>query len=199
MNKIPKLYQRMNDIGYTDTTSQNYLWLNEIEWMTVEKILKHPQSIVADIPLIKFAFNGRGDSWCWKWDDKNEPGVCFCETVEDYGTYYANNTSDAILRQIIEYCASANFGYSFISQEEYIKADNQLKEQLRSWKNMLSAFLPHRHICTIDSLIEKPLRLHSCRFGDWYSLLSQQEMNRYIFDCVGFDCINQQFPVNRIE
>ncbi len=35
--KIPLIYQKMHERGYTST--ENYLWLNEMEWIPMDKIL----------------------------------------------------------------------------------------------------------------------------------------------------------------
>ena len=36
--KIPLVYQKMDERGYTNAQSDLYLWLNEMEWMSIDKI-----------------------------------------------------------------------------------------------------------------------------------------------------------------
>ena len=35
---IPLVYQKMNERGYTNAQNNSYLWLNEMEWMPINKI-----------------------------------------------------------------------------------------------------------------------------------------------------------------
>ena len=34
---IPLVYQKMNERGYTNAQNNSYLWLNEMEWMPINK------------------------------------------------------------------------------------------------------------------------------------------------------------------
>lgn len=195
-NGIPEIYKLIDQKGYTKSETNNYLWMYEMNWLPAEQIAKQPQEIVADTPLTRFAFTARNDSWCWKWTCCTaEPAVCLCEAVEDHGIYYAQNTADAIMRQIIEYCASANSALSSDNREEYQIFEYQLKEQLLAWQSALEYIIPKSHIDTITLLMNMPLKMQSSKYGNWYALLSQDQMNQLIKSCVGFPLIDKKFDV----
>ena len=55
--EIPLVYQKMNERGYTNAQSDLYLWLNEMEWMPIEKIVEYEDVCVGDT----FAARVRGN------------------------------------------------------------------------------------------------------------------------------------------
>ncbi len=104
--KIPSIYQKMQENGYT--SRENYLWLNEMRWMPIDEIFGYQHDEGENKSILPFAITGGGDKWVWIVDEENEEyKVGLCERGEFNGFYYAKNTEDAIIRQIIEFVLAA--------------------------------------------------------------------------------------------
>lgn len=96
----------MQENGYT--SRENYLWLNEMRWMPIDEIFGYQHDEGENKSILPFAITGGGDKWVWIVDEENEEyKVGLCERGEFNGFYYAKNTEDAIIRQIIEFVLAA--------------------------------------------------------------------------------------------
>lgn len=74
-----------------------------MEWMPIDKIKQYEYDEGETKSIVPFAITGAGDKWVWVVNDENkEYCVGLCEGAESNGIYYAKNTEDAILKQIIE-------------------------------------------------------------------------------------------------
>lgn len=191
---VPLIYKKMNDRGYTNAQSDLYLWLNEMEWMTIDKILEYEYEDGETTSIIPFAFTGAGDKWVWIAEDNGEEySVGLCERAESTGTYYAKNTEDAILRQIIEYAASSNFHLDRDKAESYQISENELKARLNEWKNSFSGIINDEYINIIEKLSELSLKHVKCQYGEWYALLTLEEQDELINKYIKFDLFDQEF------
>lgn len=189
---IPSVYQKMSDRGFFNI--ETYLWLNEMEWMPIDKIKEYEYDEGESKSIIPFAITGGGDKWVWVVDDENkEYYVGLCERAESNGIYYAKNTEDAILRQIIEYVASSNFYIHKEEAESYQVNEDELKMQLEGWKNRFKGILNNDYLNIIDKLKELNLKHIKCKYGEWDALLSLEEQDELIDKYIIFDKIDDEF------
>ena len=105
---IPLVYQKMNERGYTNAQNNSYLWLNEMEWMPINKIEEYEYDEGETKSIVPFAITGAGDKWVWVVADNGEEySVGLCERAETTGIYYAKNTEDAMKRNgFVKLCPS---------------------------------------------------------------------------------------------
>lgn len=191
--KIPFVYQEMEKRGYTNAQSDSYLWLNEMEWIPVDLIKNYKYDEGETDTIIPFAFTGGGDKWVWIFDDCKEYAVGLCENAEVNGIYYAENTQDALLRNIIEFVADSNFYINKEDAESYQISEEELKKQLYEWKNRLKGIICDQYIQLIDELSKLNLKHIKCQYGEWYALLSLEEKDDMIKKYIMFDLMDEEF------
>ena len=190
--KIPLVYQKMDERGYT--TQENYLWLNEMEWTSINKIREYEYDESESELIIPFAFTGGGDKWVWIVNDENkEYCVGLCENAEINGIYYAKNTEDAILRQIIEYVSDSNFYVSESKAKSYQISENELMQCLETWKNCFKGILNENYLNIIDNLRKLKLKHIESQYGEWDALLTLDERNELLDKYINFDLIDKEF------
>lgn len=191
---IPSVYKKMNERGFTNLNNESYLWLNEMEWMPIDKIREYEYDNGESKLIIPFAITGGGDKWVWVANDENkEYCVGLCERAEVNGVYYAKNTEDAIFRQIIEYVSDSNFYLIKEEAESYQVNEDELKMQLEGWKNSFRGILNDEYINIIDKLSELSLKHIKCQYGEWYALLTLEEQDELIDKYIKFDMIDDEF------
>ena len=193
---IPNIYQKMNERGYTNAQSDLYLWLNEMEWMTIDIIKEYEYDEGETKNIVTFAITGAGDKWVWLVENSEEEyAVGLCERAETTGIYYAKNTEDAILRQIIEYAASSNFYIIEDDAEDYQINEDELKKQLEEWQKKFSGIINDEYINIIKKLSELSLKQIKCQYGEWYALLTLEEQDELIDKYIKFDLIDEEFEI----
>ena len=191
---ISMVYRKMNERGYTNADSALYLWLNEMEWMPIDRIKEYEHDEGETKSVIPFAFTGAGDKWVWVIaDNKEEYPVGLCENAETNGVYYAKNTEDAILRQIIEYVASSNFYLTENEAESYQISEKELKNQLEELKNSFKGIINDEYIDIIEELSGLNLKHIQCQYGEWYALLTLEEQDELINKYIKFDLLDKEF------
>lgn len=191
---IPLVYQKMNERGYTNPHNGSYLWLNEMRWMPIDKIKEYEYDEGETKSIIPFAITGGGDKWVWVVGDKGEEHcVGLCENAEINGIYYAKNTEDAILRQIIEYVSGSNFYLIKEEAKSYQINEKELKIQLEEWKNNFRGIINDEYINIIEKLSELSLKYIKCQYGEWYALLTLEEQDELIDKYIKFDLIDKEF------
>lgn len=191
---IPLVYQKMNERGYTNPHNGSYLWLNEMRWMPIDKIKEYEYDEGETKSIVPFAITGGGDKWVWVVADKGEEYcVGLCERAESNGIYYAKNTEDAILRQIIEYVSDSNFYVSELKAESYQIDEKELRIQLEEWKNNFRGIINDEYINIIEKLSELSLKYIKCQYGEWYALLTLEEQDELIDKYIKFDLLDKEF------
>lgn len=190
--KIPSIYLEMDRRGFI--SPETFLWLNEMEWIPLNEIYNYEYEDDESKLIIPFAHTGAGDKWVWIVNDENkEYCVGLCENPEITGVYYAKNTEEAILRQIIEYVASSNFYMCKEDAELYQVSEEELKAQLVGWKNRFSGILNDRYIALIEELSQLSLKHIKCQFGEWDALLALEEQDELIEKYIRFDKMDDEF------
>lgn len=190
--KIPIIYQKMEERGYT--TQENYLWLNEMEWMSINQISQYEYDEGESELLIPFAFTGGGDKWVWIVNDENKDYcVGLCEDGEINGIYYAKNTEDAIFRQIIEYISDSNFYVCESKAKSYQISETKLTQLLEIWKNGFKEILNDNYIQIIDNVSKLRLKHTKSQYGEWEALLTLDEKNEILNRYIKFDLLDKEF------
>lgn len=190
--KIPTVYKTMDKRGFFD--SKSYLWLNDMEWLSIDKIDKYEYEKGENKAVISFAFTSGGDKWVWviNTDHEDYPvGLCYKEELN--GVYYAKNMEDAIFRQIIEYVASSNFYLNVKDSESYQVSEYELKGLLRYWKKSFTGILNAQYLDVINEFINLKLKKVKNKYGEWYALLTLEEENELINKFISFDLLNKEF------
>ena len=84
-----------------------YLWLNDMEWYSLQEIADFEFKPYHLAGLVPFAFTGRGDYWCWQPAQTDYRGtrVLCCYHDEEFATVYAPNFHTALYRQILDFCS----------------------------------------------------------------------------------------------
>ena len=199
MNKrfsIPKIYKKMDERGFFNFKADSYLWLNEMEWFPIKKIINFNYETGVRKNIIPFAHTARYDQWVWVFDDNNNYQVGFCENVEDKGIYYAKNMEDAILRHIIEYVSGNDFYINEIDAHLFSKNESELKFLLNSWKKRFNGLLCDDYLNLIDYFTT--LNLKKCKDeidGEWYALISYDECDELINKYIKYDMFEKEFPI----
>lgn len=190
--RIPEIYSRMSQKGFF--SKQTFLWLHEMEWIPIERIEDYEYEDGESRSIVPFAFTGGGDKWVWvlKEGEVDYP-VGLCQGCEVNGIYYARNTQDAILRQIIEYVSGSNFYVNAEEAESYQFSETELKEQLKTWKNRFEGILCKEYIEIISSFISLPLKHIESKYGEWYALFSLEEQDEMIKQYLDFDLFDETF------
>ena len=190
--KIPLIYQKMNERGYT--TRKNYVWLNEMEWMSIDEINKYEYDEGESELIIPFAFTGGGDKWVWILNDENMDyyvGLCYHDDIS--GMYYAKNTEDAIFRQIIEYVSDCNFYVDKSKAKSYQISEMELMQCLKEWKNYFKGLLNDNYLEIIDDLSELRLKHTESQYGEWYALLTLEERDELLSKHINFELLDKEF------
>ena len=138
--KIPLISQQITQRGFYEL--KILLWLNDMEWMSIDRIKEYEYDNGENPFIITFAITGGGDKWVWIVNSENkEYPVGLCERGEINGIYYVKNTEDAILKQIIEYVTDSNFYLNKNEAKSYQISESELKLKLRKWKNSFKGIL----------------------------------------------------------
>ena len=190
--RIPEIYTEMSRKGFFN--KDTFLWLNDMEWIPIEKIGDYEYEDGESRSVVPFAFTGGGDKWVWVIDEgENDYPVGLCEGAEVNGIYYARNTRDAILRQIIEFVSGSNFYVNAEEAKSYQFSEAELKELLKKWKNSFEGILSDEQLELISRFSTMPLKHIESKYGEWYALLSDEESGEMIRKYLGFDRLDDEF------
>lgn len=190
--KIPLIYQKMNQRGFFEL--KTFLWLNDMEWMSIDRIKQYEYDNGENPFIITFAITGGGDKWVWIVNNENkEYPVGLCERGEINGIYYAKNTEDAILKEIIEYVTDSNFYLNKNEAKSYQISESELKLQLKKWKNSFKGILNDEYLEVISILEKLKLKYIENQYGAWYALLTLEEEKDLLYQYVKFDLIDKEF------
>ena len=195
---FPLVYQKKQKRGYIN--AENYLWLNEMEWMTLDEIYNYHYDEGENKEIIPFAFTGGGDKWVWVINSKEpEYSVGLCENGESNGIYYARNMEDAIFRQIIEFVSDSNFYRNVREAKSYQIGERELKKILKQWALCFDGILKEEYLSLIKRLEQMQLKCVKSKYGEWEALLTLNEKNAILDQYIKFEFLDCEFEWYSLE
>ena len=173
--------------GWMDVRGDNYFWLNEAEWMSLEEILNHEPAEYHKPGYVPFAFTGGGDNWYW-WPFVHPGTVVFCPHDFELGDYYAPSFIGFIYRSLIGFCAT---GFDPEDDPEEAEENRQI---LKDSVTRLSGYLPSIWQQTLEALTTAPpvQRVYNGR-PSGVGLLTNEQEQVIIQRDLAFPQLDQQF------
>ena len=191
---IPELYRRMKELGYIDSSSEQFVWMDDMEWMDYDEVINYEYEEGESHDILPFAFTGGGDKWVFVGNNTAEPYIGRCYGGEAEGEYCARNLEDAIFRDIIEFASSScimiegdgKIGTIFFSEE-------QVRDSLRDYLKIYEGLLCNEYLEVIRNL--STLQFKKCGFAEsqWYALLSPEEEKELIDRYLDFELMDKTF------
>jgi hypothetical protein len=129
---------------------QPYLWMNEMEWLSLQDMLDFEFPTYCKPGFVPFAFTGGGDHWCW-YPEHAADGVTpvvLCPRDSTAGEFYAPSFTGSLYRQILD------FACSWIKPAEEAEARTHLKR----WLDDLCPFFPAAWRVVVAALHNAPLK-----------------------------------------
>lgn len=115
---LPEAYRSLEERGLLDISVPahasafyepgSYLWLNDMEWYSLQDIVDFHFQAWQLPGFVPFAFTAGGDFWCWQPAVADQMGarVVCCFRDNEFATVYAPNFHTALYRQILDFCRS---------------------------------------------------------------------------------------------
>jgi len=156
---MPEEYRRLQARGLFNISAPahasafyapgSYLWLNEMEWYSLQDIVDfefQPYHLPGFVP---FAFTAGGDYWCWQPAHGGSRGARVVCCYHDYelAAVYAPNFQTALYRQILDFCRSSAD-----------RDDLDSPAFLRRWAADLAEVFPPSWCTRLRSLADAPTR-----------------------------------------
>ena len=128
---LPDAYRSMYAAGWMDVKGDNYFWLNDARWMSLERILNHEPEEYHRPGFVPFARTVGGDEWCW-WPSAHPGTIVSCPHDFELGDYFTPSFIGFIYRRLLDYTL-------YVPAED----EQEVRECLRTAVIRLSAYLPH--------------------------------------------------------
>jgi hypothetical protein len=174
---VPDEYRRLQSRGLLTMSAPahasafhrpgSYLWLNDMEWYSLQDIVDFKFQSYHMAGFVPFAFSAGGDYWCWhpKHADHRGAQVLCCPHDCELATIYAPNFQTALYRQALDFCRGS------ASEEDIDPA-----AFLRRWAADLAPIFPERWCAHLRRLAEDSERSAHA------SVLDQSEIAFDLFD-----------------
>ena len=140
----PDAYKSMYAAGWMDVKGDNYFWLHEAEWMSLEEILNHEPAEYHRPEFVPFAFTGGGDYWCW-WPSVHPGTVVFCPHDCYDGQFFASSFIGFVYRSLLDFSASG-----FDPEDDPEEAEEN-REILKTSVVRLSGYFPNTWQETLEA------------------------------------------------
>lgn len=183
--------------NYTDRDSigdKTYLWMNDIQWLSLEKIINYEYEDYQSKSIVPFGTTG-GDIWGWHLDYKPIMPVVFCTHDDEEGTFYAKTYEGALFRQILDFASQNNF-----CTQEGNKWEMSLliaRKHLMNWKNKFEKWFEKEWINEIDRLIGLELKYYETVsptvVGGYYVLITPEECRDLTKKYLDFELLDRSF------
>ena len=142
---LPDACRSMYAQGWMDVRGDNYFWLHEAEWMSLEEILNHEPAEYHRPGYVPFAFTGGGDEWCW-WPFAHPGTIVLCPHDCYDGEFYAPSFLGFVYRSMLDFCAT---GFDPEDDPEEAEENRQI---LKDSVARLSGYLPRPWQETLEAL-----------------------------------------------
>jgi hypothetical protein len=180
---IPEEYRQMRARGWFDCAdgtmpyfnpaSRFYLWMNDMEWMSLHDILEFEFPSYCKPGFIPFAFTAGGDHWCW-YPEHTSNGITpamHCPRDSKMGEYYAPHFLGALYRQAL----------SFAAEPLDAKEELEARQHLKRWFDDLGPLFPFGWRETLAALLTAPAEL-GIRDGQKIQANQSLVTRRILFD-----------------
>lgn len=195
---IPEEYRQMNARGwfdcadgtmpYFDPASRSYLWMNDMEWISLEGIRDFEFPSYCKSGFVPFAFTAGGDHWCWYPEHMSNGAtpVVLCPHDSKIGEFYAPHFLGSLYRQALAFAA----GDLDLTEEP------EARQHLKRWFDDLGPLFPMGWRQTLASLLNAPPR--SWEYGKvkkfkQTSLMSPDEYQAIVQRDLAFDKLDVEF------
>ena len=118
---LPDAYRSMYAAGWMDVKGDNYFWLNDARWMSLERILNHEPEEYHRPGFVPFARTVGGDEWCW-WPSTHPGTIVLCPHDCYDGQVYAPSFIGFVYRRLLDFCI-----YDFNAAEDPEEAEENRK------------------------------------------------------------------------
>ncbi|MCR5608950.1 MAG: hypothetical protein K6G26_07800 [Lachnospiraceae bacterium] len=162
--------------------------------MSLSEILEYEYDNYESRKIVPFAYTFARDKWVWILNENgSEYNVGFCSRDLNIGNYYAKNTEDAILRNILDYVSNPCLYIDEAKSEGFLKSEAELKRYLIMLKATLRGIIRDEYVELIGELSKlKPKKFYTKQF-EWYALFSKEEYNELINKYIYFDLLDKEF------
>lgn len=135
------------------TRPGSYLWLPDMEWLSLEAIAEFQFEAYCLPGFVPFAFTAGGDHWCWQpgYTSAHGTRVVYCPHDNFLATVYAPQFAGAVYRQALAICS---------------ETDLDAPAFLRRWAADLSDLFPARWRTRLLELAESPARALLARHNE---------------------------------
>lgn len=200
---LPEDYRKMEQRGWftsdgpgtwenTLRPGDDYLWVPEMEWLSLADIQNHQFQHDEQEYFVPFAFNGRGDHWCW-WPGQTVNGITpilLCPHDSDTATLYAPHLLGAIYRNILEYAANGALEPSDLPDA---------RKMFARWVTDLGPLFPPAWTQELEALREAPLQSWMVHKLECTGLLLPEEAHALIQDHLAFNGLDEEVYWHRDE
>ncbi|MBD5139966.1 MAG: hypothetical protein HDT25_00910 [Ruminococcus sp.] len=145
-----KCYTDMVNAGYFDTSSNNYIWIRDMEWISEKKSNIFFDFIPED--AIPFAVTGGGDVWV---ADNDSEKIFLYYHDDDEPEYYADSFENAVFRQLVEFLSDNEFVES--SNEEDENSTAFAKKYIRTCCNIFKPYFLEEQTEILLELVERTI------------------------------------------
>lgn len=154
------ILQELYEAGYSNTASENYVWLPEFEWLSPEKMQYYREKLYPELKnVIPFAINTGGDFYGLYSVGADEQLVIFYTHDSGQAVYFAKSVQAAVFHQIIRFTCGdyvdmctdeEKEGMNEEEAEDYI-SESEAVEMLHRYCKTYGRFFPE---CWTDKLME---------------------------------------------
>jgi hypothetical protein len=185
---LPRAYRAFVDRGYMQHPGDDYLWVDEAEWLPPAEMLDRGGFWGNPKPgLVAFAFSGRRDLWAWQtkqMSNDGEPMIAYCPRDSYEGWWHAPSFLGWLYRISLEYASS-------MWDEEA-----ETRANLRRWASVLREFDQPEWSAVVESVASRPVV--STRSGPRgqhveNSLINQREADDRIVAAFGPGFLNSRY------
>lgn len=181
--ELPDTYREMQEAGFFDFDNLNYLFLTDLEWLSLEQIITFKFLEFQIDGLIPFAKSARKDLFCWypQWIFHDNTPVIFCPRDDNEAFGYAGDFAACIYRLLLEEFSGSCLVDSLGIEETSVR--------FRKYAQNIKGYLPPAWSNSLSLLAERPLKELE---PDVFGVFSRSECNVLIERQLGFLHLNQK-------
>jgi hypothetical protein len=180
--EMPVNYQKMQNAGFFESGNLNYLFLTDLEWLSLAEIAAFEFLEFQIDGLVPFAKSARKDLYCWypRWAANAQTPIVFCPRTDNEASGFARDFSSFIYRALLE-----EFSGSWLVETFGIDGTTA---QFRKYAEIVKDYIPQRWSNALILLAQRPLKeLEPGVFG----VFTREECDLIIESELRFPRLNQ--------